>query len=177
MIAIPLIPPWEELHPLVVHFPIALLLTAPLFIVLGALVPPKRSRPYMIAALLLMVLGTTGAWFAVATGEATADLVTRNPDVSAVLERHESLAEKVRVVFTAATLLFAAILLMPKALHRDATRLSTSIVPLVFTLAYGGAALLLANTAHQGGRLVHELGSSPPTVEQPVPATIEQHND
>jgi uncharacterized membrane protein len=177
MIALPLIPPWEELHPLVVHFPIALLLTAPLFIVLGALVPPKRSRPYMIAALLLMVLGTTGAWFAVATGEATADLVTRNPDVSAVLERHESLAEKVRVVFTAATLLFAAIILTPKALHRESNRLMTSVVPLFFAVAYAGATLLLANTAHQGGRLVHELGSSPPTVAQTMPTTVEQHND
>jgi uncharacterized membrane protein len=177
MIALPQIPPWDELHPLVIHFPIALLLTAPLFIIIGALVVPQRSRPYMIAALLLMVLGTAGVWFAVATGEATADLVIRNPDISAVLERHQSLAEKVRVVFTAATLLFAAIFLIPRALHRDATRLTTSIVPLVFVVAYAGAALLLANTAHQGGRLVHELGSSPPTVAQTTPATVEQHND
>lgn len=177
MITLPPIPPWEELHPLVIHFPIALLLTAPLFIVLGALVPPQRSRPYMIAALLLMVLGTTGAWFAVATGEATADLVERNPQVLAVLEQHQNLAEKVRAVFTAGTLLFAAILVAPNALHREANRLVTSVVPLVFALAYAGAALLLANTAHQGGRLVHELGSSPATIAQTMPAAVEPHKD
>ena len=35
MIQLPPIPGWYELHPLVVHFPIALLLIAPLFVLLG----------------------------------------------------------------------------------------------------------------------------------------------
>ena len=35
MIEFPPIPSWDGLHPLIVHFPIALLLVAPLLVVLG----------------------------------------------------------------------------------------------------------------------------------------------
>ncbi len=173
MIALPPLPPWDELHPLVIHFPIVLLLIAPLFILIGAAVTPQRARPYLFSALFLMVLGTVAVWFAVATGEATADLVERNPQVIAALERHESLADSTRIVFTVATVVFAIVVFAPMLGRREAARLFSTVVPLIFALLYGGAALLLVNTAHQGGRLVHELGSSPPTValdgNAPVP--------
>ena len=58
MQALPPIPSWTELHPLVIHFPIALLLVAPLFIIIGMIVNPQKGRPFLIAALILMLLGT-----------------------------------------------------------------------------------------------------------------------
>ena len=164
MIAMPPLPPWDELHPLVIHFPIVLLMIAPLLIVIGAAVAPQRSRPYLHIALLVMALGTIAVWFAVATGEATADLVERNPQVIAALERHESLADTTRAVFTIATMVFALAVFAPKLWGRESVRLFSTVVPLVFAVLYGAAVLLLVNTAHQGGRLVHELGSSPPAV-------------
>ena len=60
MIALPPIPTWEGLHPLVVHFPIALLLVAPWLVLLGALLAPSRGRPWLFAALTLLALGTAG---------------------------------------------------------------------------------------------------------------------
>ena len=37
-------------------------------------------------------------------------------------------------------------------------RKSVAVVSLAFLLFYAGGAILLANVAHQGGRLVHEYG-------------------
>ena len=68
MQTLPPIPAWTELHPLVIHFPIALLLVAPLFIVAGIIANPQKGRPFLVVALSLMVLGTVGTVLAVATG-------------------------------------------------------------------------------------------------------------
>lgn len=156
--ALPPIPSWAEVHPLVIHFPIALLLVAPLFIIAGILLSPSRGRPFLIAALALMVLGTAGTFLAVATGEAAGEVAQRTPAVSAVLERHEDLAETTRIVFSVLTLIYAALLFLPRLLKREATIVSTRILPLAFLLFYSAGAVILANTAHNGGRLVHELG-------------------
>lgn len=161
MIALPPLPPWAELHPLVIHFPIVLLLIAPLFILIGALLRPERGRPFLYASLILMILGTVAIWVAVQTGEATADLVERNPRIVATLEKHEDLAEKSQVIFAAATVIFAAAVFAPRVFRRETARVFSTIVPLVFVAFYAIAALVLVNTAHQGGTLVHELGSSP----------------
>ena len=69
MQALPPIPAWTELHPLVIHFPIALLLVAPLFIVAGIIANPQKGRPFLVVALSLMVLGTVGTVLAVGTGK------------------------------------------------------------------------------------------------------------
>jgi uncharacterized membrane protein len=156
--ALPPIPSWTELHPLVIHFPIALLLVAPLFIVGGILVNPQKGRPFLIAALVLMMLGTAGTFFAVATGEAAGEVAQRTAAVSTVLERHEDLAETTRIVFSVLTLIFAALLFLPRLLKREATMISARILPLAFLLFYSAGAVILVNTAHNGGRLVHELG-------------------
>jgi uncharacterized membrane protein len=155
---LPPIPSWNELHPLVIHFPIALLLVAPLFIVIGIIVSPQKSRPFLIAALVLMLLGTAGAFLAIATGEAAGEIAERTPTVSAVLQRHEDLAEMTRIVFSVLTLLFAAILLLPRLLKREPSVATARILPLAFLLFYTAGAVILVNTAHNGGRLVHELG-------------------
>lgn len=156
--ALPPIPSWTELHPLVIHFPVALLLVAPLFIVGGIIISPQKGRPFLIAALLLMLLGTAGTFLAMATGEAAGEVAQRTPAVSAVLEKHEDLAETTRIVFSVLTLIFAAILFLPRLLKREATGAVARILPLAFLLLYGAGAVILMNTAHNGGRLVHELG-------------------
>ena len=158
MIQTPVIPPWEGLHPLIVHFPIALLLIAPLIVIVGALLKPESGRTVLYVALALMLIGTLGTFLAAATGEAAAKLAERNPQVSAVLERHEELAEATRAVFTGLTTIFAAVVFAPKAFQRLSGRLLSSVLPLLFLLLYGAGVLLLANTAHNGGRLVHEFG-------------------
>ena len=153
----PQIPSWDALHPLIIHFPIALLLVAPLLVVLGILFR-KPGRGLLIAALIMMLLGTIGIYLALATGEAAGELAERTPGVAAVLERHEELAQTARAMFTALTIVFAAILFAPAFFKKVLSRKSTAAISLAFLLFYAAGAIVLANVAHQGGRLVHEYG-------------------
>lgn len=167
MVEFPPLPSWDGLHPLIVHFPIALLLVAPLFVVLG--ISLRRGRPFLWAAFLLMAIGTAGTFLAVSTGEAAGKLAERTPQINAVLEHHEELAERTRVGFAVLTAIFAAILVGPRVLRRQPGRGVTVILPLVFLIGYGAGVVLLANTAHNGGRLVHELGVQALVSPSPAP--------
>jgi uncharacterized membrane protein len=148
------------MHPLVVHFPIALLLTAPLLVLLAA-VWRKNGFPLAVSALVVMALGTAGAFVAASTGEA-AEGAASSPAAQAVLERHEELAEVVQWVFSGLTLLFAALVFVPRIVRRTMSGPVSAAANGVFLVLYLAGALLLANTAHQGGRLVHELGVRSP---------------
>lgn len=153
---LPSLPGWDGLHPLVVHFPIALLLVAPIFVVLG-LVLPRRARGQLVGALILMVLGTAGAWVATSTGEAGAELV-KDAAVENAIEHHEELAEAVPVVFTILTLAFAALLVYPRVLRRPERPSVTRVLTIGFLIAYLYGATVLANAAQAGGQLVHVHG-------------------
>lgn len=169
MIQLPPIPSWDALHPLIIHFPIGLLLIAPVFIVIGAALKTEKGRPYLIAALIMMVLGTASVFVAVETGEAAGKLAERTPEIKAVLEHHENLAEATQVGFSVLTVIFAAILYVPRLLRRASNRLVGTVLPLVFLVFYGAGMLLLANTAHNGGRLVHEFGVKAMVAPSPLP--------
>ena len=119
MLQFPPIPSWDALHPLIIHFPIALLLIAPVFILVGAVVAPAKGRPYLIAAMVLLLAGTAAIFIAVETGEAAGKLAERVPGVEQVLESHESLAERTRVVFSVLCVIFAALLILPRLLKMD----------------------------------------------------------
>lgn len=175
MIALPPIPSWEGLHPLIIHFPIVLLLVAPILILIGALLPPERGRTVLYTALALMIVGTLSTFIAAATGEAAGKLAQRTPQINAVLERHEELADMTRGVFSFLTIIFAGISLAPVAFPKLSGRVVATVLPLVFLLLYGVGAILLINTAHNGGRLVHEFGVramvSPSPLPQPTATT------
>ena len=79
MLQFPTIPSWDALHPLIIHFPIALLLIAPIFIVVGAVLTPAKGRAYLIAAMVLLLVGTAAIFVAVETGEAAGKLAERTP--------------------------------------------------------------------------------------------------
>ena len=158
MLTLPPIPSWQAIHPLVVHFPIALLLIAPVFILIGIALKPERRLPFLVVALILMALGTLGIFVAASSGKAAGELAENMPQVEAVLEQHQNLAEITELVFSALTVIFAAIVFVPRLLKREPTRAISLILPLVFLLFYATGAVSLVNTAHQGGRLVHEFG-------------------
>ncbi len=178
MIQVPPIPSWDGLHPLIIHFPIGLLLIAPVFILIGALLKPEKGRAYLATALILMVLGTASVFVAIETGEAAGKLAERSPEINAVLEHHEHLAEATRVVFSVLTVIFAAMVLVPRLLRRTSSRLVGTVLPLVFLVFYGAGMLLLTNTAHNGGRLVHEFGVRAMVAPSALPAaTAETGHD
>jgi uncharacterized membrane protein len=151
----------DHLHPLVVHFPIALLLTAPIFIVL-ALFVRSRTRSLASVALLLLALGTLGAWVAVASGE-TAEHVSRiSAQAKPILEQHEDLAEATATVFSILTGVLALIVALPLAIRKLDRPALNRIALGSFLLLLLAGDLLVAKAAHEGGRLVHEFGSSVP---------------
>jgi uncharacterized membrane protein len=170
---LPPIPSWDAAHPLVVHFPIALLFAAPLFVVAGLLLR-DRGRPYLLSALALLVLGTAGAFVAVSTGEAGEDAAEAVPAASATLERHEELAEQARNAFAALTALYAVVLFGPALFKRTPGRAVTTVALSAFLALDVAALALLANAAHYGGQLVHAQGvratAAPGGVEAPPAA-------
>lgn len=154
---LPPIPSWDGLHPIIVHFPIALLLIAPILIVLG-MIFSKSSRTFLVSAFVLMLIGTIATFIAVSTGSAAEEIAEQMANVEAVLENHEELAETTQMVFSALTAIFGAIVFVPMLFKKELGQKIMIPLSLAFLLFYGGGAVLLVNTAHEGGRLVHEFG-------------------
>lgn len=158
MLQFPTIPTWDSMHPLIIHFPIVLLLISPLFVAISVTLRPPGGRPYMIAALITLLLGTISVYFATATGEAAAELADRGGAIDAVLTSHEALAEETKIVFSVLTFILFGMFLVPRMLHRQEARLFSTFLPLAFLALYSVGIVFLVNTAHAGGRLVHEFG-------------------
>lgn len=158
MLQFPPLPTWDSLHPMIIHFPIVLLLVSPLFLVVSAILSPSRSRPYMYVALALLVLGTASLFLAAATGEVAAGLAERGGSLDDVLDSHESLASVTEIVFLFLSIVLTAIAGIPVISRRGQTRLFTTWIPLSFLVIYCAGILSVANTAHAGARLVHEFG-------------------
>ena len=169
----PPIPPWDALHPLIIHFPIALLLVAPVFILAAIIAPRTISNGFALSALVLMTLGVIAAFVAVSTGEAAGALVDRSSRaLNEAVERHEELAENARTIFSVLLGIFVLVVIGPMVLGKKAPRpRHVRIAYAVFLLAYAPATLVLANAAHRGGLLVHEFGVHAllPAPDAPLP--------
>ncbi len=150
-------PGWDGLHPLVIHFPIALLMVAPLFVAL-ALAWRRHSAAFSQAALVLLALGTISTYVAISTGQAAGELAEHTDAINAVILQHEELAETTSTTFSVITVLYALFTLLPALVERVRKPAYALVGNLVFLVVIGAATLLVVNTAHQGGRLVHQLG-------------------
>lgn len=171
---LPPTPPWEGMHPLVVHFPIALLLFAAVFVVL-AMIVPKRGWWFSVSALILLLGGTAGAFVAVSTGEAAMNVAEgdgeNEDEMYDVMQQHADAMEYVQKWFVWLTVVYAVIVLF---LLVKPLRSWKFVLPvnLAFLVALAYANLLMANGAHLGGRLVHQYGvKSALAPEGGVPAT------
>ena len=158
MLHLPPFPTWDSLHPLIIHFPIVLLLLSPLLLLISVAVSPSKARPYMLVALLVLLLGTASLFVAVSTGEAAGELAERGGAINGVLESHEELASETRIIFSILSTILLGIVALPIALRRKDSRLFSTLLPVTFLALYSVGAVFLVNTAHQGGRLVHEFG-------------------
>ena len=165
---LPPIPPWIGIHPIIVHFPIALLLTAPVFLVL-AVALPKMRMGFSLSAFVLMLLGTIGAYVAVASGQAASDFVSMTDDIERVLDEHKAHGEDVRTYFTILTAVFAALIVTVWRLGPSLKHRYFAAACGVFLAIYMAASLLVVITGDLGGRLVHEYGVQALVASDPGP--------
>lgn len=147
-----------NIHPLIVHFPIALLLTSVLADLLAPLRPGTALKE---VALYLLVLGVIGAVAAGVSGEQAAEAVAHLPDLREAVEQHEDFGTGTIWLFIA--LLLSRLYMLIKG--RFVSVLRAAYV--VLSLVAGG---LLMATAYSGGSLVYERGAGvKPAMQQMSP--------
>lgn len=149
------------MHPLMVHFPIALLLIGPLLLLIGLLLG-KFGRGVILSALIVMIFGTLTINLAAISGHAAEHAVKDAGQINsanhAMLNQHEHYADMARFSFSALTGLF---LLTVIFLAIFGKRLKTWVRPVcyvVILLLCVPAILLLINAADMGALLVHKHG-------------------
>ncbi len=158
---LPPMPRWDGLHPIVVHFPIALLLVAPVFVIL-AMCLKKQAKAMLLSALVMVLLGTATAFLATSTGEAAEDFVPDVTKARQVLGHHEDLAELARNLFAGIALLLAALTVFVWIRDEKLKHWHLVLLCVVMLLLYAYPCVVLLNAAHEGGRLVHEFGTHAP---------------
>ena len=136
--------PMASVHPLVVHFPIALLLIA---LLLDALALGLKRPGLHRVALWNLSLGTIGAAVAVRTGLWAAEIAKHTFEIHQVMERHRKLG--------IATLVLGVLVVAWRLWKRDQLGVRARAVTFVLMLAIAGT---LGYGAHLGGRLVYEFG-------------------
>lgn len=133
------------LHPMLVHFPIALLFTSVLFDAAGAWF--KRD-PFRGGALWLLILGLLGGVAAAIAGGWAEEAAEKAGIAESMIETHETLAFVTLGIF-------GVLLLMRLVIRNQFTR--KSLVP-YFLIAAIGLGTLSA-TGHYGGDLVYKQGA------------------
>lgn len=134
-------------HPLVVHFPIVLLIFAAVFQLLAFLFYKKEMS---IAAILLIAVGVVSVWLASNTFHGHAGELPER--IRAIFEEHERMADY--------TLWFSAAALAVKIVsHSLLSRRWWSEAAALALLA--GAAVTVSIAGHHGAQLVHIEGVGP----------------
>lgn len=159
----PTLPPWEGMHPLIVHLPIGLLTVAPLPALLAVLMSSRRTM-FLYLTFFVVLLGMAGTVVATMSGEAAEESMRRRGlDTAAVhstLEEHAELGETTRNTYLVLTFVFGGIAI--GARKGKLSGVGGTAASLVFLAGTVGGLLLIANTADHGGRLVHRFGIHAP---------------
>jgi uncharacterized membrane protein len=156
---LPPFPPWEGMHPLLVHFPIVLLFLAPLPALLAVVMPGRRVL-FTALAFAVMTLAALAAVVTVESGEAAAESAhhrgLETPAIHDTMHEHAELAEATRnTAIVLMLLLGGALIGFRKRKVAGATASGIALVLLAGTLA---AAVLVTKAGYEGGQLVHRYG-------------------
>ncbi len=144
-----IVPSWApNLHPLVIHFPIALLIVA----AVTDLVDNVVGRPPWLATAVtsLYVLGVAGAVVACVSGQQAADTVLMSGMAHSIVAAHRTWA-------LATTFYFGVLVVVRLALAFTGIRPGRTVRILMLAAALVGVAGV-QQTAERGGRLVYEQG-------------------
>lgn len=135
----------HPLHPMIVHFPIALLFTSVLFDAAGILFKRDSLRE---GALWLLIMGLLGGVAGSISGDWAEEAAEKSGIAESLIETHETLAFVTLGIF--------AVLLLGRLLMRN--RLTPNITLPYFVVAAIGLGALSA-TGYLGGGLVFEHGA------------------
>jgi len=135
----------HPIHPVVVHFPLALLSASVLFDLLAR---RWRRESFQETGFYVLIAGLLGAVVAVVTGGLAEDAVKHRGVPHAALEVHETLAYATLYFFIG---LLALRLLMRWKLIRE--------MPLLYLVMGVVGILILAATGYFGGSLVYDYGA------------------
>jgi len=166
-----LLPEWApNIHPLLVHFPIALLFTAVLLDAI-ALLFRKKTPALQIGAVIVYVLGALGALAAFFTGREAADSVQLPAAAQTILTEHADLGTWTVWFFGIYALVRIGVLLFDKK-----ARVALWL-PLLFVGA--GGLFLVWETAEHGAQMVfqHGVGVQVVEVENPVEHEHDDNGD
>jgi uncharacterized membrane protein len=144
----------QNIHPLIVHFPIALLLAAALVYWLAFIV---GRESWQWSGLWMLALGAIGAAAAVASGLYAASGVMLAPSVkTALLIAHKRIMIAVSILSAALTLW--AIAARPMPMRGRAAFLAMLVL----------VAILIAKGADYGGRMVYDYNAGGYACGQPI---------
>lgn len=160
-------PPFDHLHPAVVHFAIAPLSLAPVLVALGLLWRTQRQG-ILAAALVVLFAGLACAVLSLLSGEAAERFARATPELRAAVQSHEAVARQATLLFAVLTVGLGALWLAPRILKKDLPQGLERTLLLVWLVASAGGVALVLRTGHEGGRMVHVLG----THAQPPPAAM-----
>lgn len=149
-------PPWNHIHPALVHFPIGLLTVAPLVVLLGLLWPAQR-RGIHTAALLMLALGFGGLLLALESGEAVERYARATPALLAGVREHELAAQWTTLLFGLLTLAFVILWMLPLFRKLESSKPLQTALLVVWLLLSAAGVLAVGRTGHLGGHLVHDL--------------------
>ncbi len=130
------------IHPMVVHFPIALLMIGFLSELAGAIL---KKEFFTTAAFYLIILGALGVVAAYFSGDFAGDGITETGTLKQALEMHESSALLTVWLVVATAVVRIALVVLKR--FRGALQWVAIVLFLVSTLS-------IARTGHYGGQLV-----------------------
>lgn len=131
-----------HIHPMLVHFPIALLIVGILAEVVGLAL---KKKFFSDAAFLLLILGAAGAVAAVLSGSNAAEGIEEAGTLKQAVEAHEGAAELAMWLTVIAASFRTALFVMKK--HKGALQYVSAVLFLIAVLA-------VARAGYYGGELV-----------------------
>jgi uncharacterized membrane protein len=133
-------------HPMVVHFPLALTVTAAAALLLARTLSGTLAATLAVVGTWNLCLGAIAALFAVGTG------------MAAVLDLHLAVAAKEAVSIHVKWALFTSVALLLLAVWRGAGSAQNSRPSWLFLLVLFAATAALIETGYRGGQNVYRFG-------------------
>lgn len=143
----------EVWHALSVHFPIALLLTSTLTLLISFFLKEEKEKQWQNTASGLLFAGCLAAWISLYTGGQAEGIVARKICDPTILKDHEIAGETMTYLFTSAALI--NILLFFNVLKFRMRRISIWLISGLMLIGSG----YLIYAGHLGASLVYEQGA------------------